>query len=76
MNELSLLVNAARIDPVLRDAAVAVERRFWAQRDALKAIYDTAQWYANNGQRLAHEVDHALCVEILDEAQRALEDGC
>jgi hypothetical protein len=47
--------------------------------DALKAavtqIAETARWYANNDQRLPLEVDHALCVEILDVAERAADVG-
>lgn len=30
MNEMTLLVNAARVDPILRDAALAVEKRLLA----------------------------------------------
>ena len=40
--------------------------------DALGEIAKTARWYADNGQRLPHEVDHALCVEILSLAEEAL----
>lgn len=39
MNEMTLLVNAARTDPILRDAALAVEKRLLeAQRS-----YETAE---------------------------------
>jgi hypothetical protein len=41
-------------------------------RAALEYIAETAGWYARNGQRLALEVDHALCVEVLDAAERGL----
>lgn len=41
--------------------------------EALRKIAETARWYAENDARLAHEVDHALCVEILDLAERALD---
>lgn len=40
--------------------------------DALRKIAETAQWYANNGDRLPNEVDHALCVEVLSLAMDAL----
>jgi len=42
-------------------------------RAALTQIAETARWYADNGQRDPHEVDHALCVEILSMAERALD---
>ena len=41
--------------------------------ESMRQILETARWYADNGDRLPHEVDHALCVEILDLAQRALD---
>jgi uncharacterized protein YjcR len=41
-------------------------------REALRSIEETARWYADNGERLPLEVDHALCVEVLDLAQRGL----
>lgn len=44
-------------------------------RLALEQIAETSRWYADNGQRLAHEVDHALCVEIVSLAERALDTG-
>ena len=53
---------------ILDDAADTIE---WllAERDRLserlQQIEETAQWYADNPERLAHEVDHALCAEIL-----------
>lgn len=40
--------------------------------EALREIVEVARWYANNDQRLAHEVDHALCVEVLSIAEKAL----
>lgn len=40
--------------------------------DALAEIESKARWYADNDARDPHEVDHALCVEILDLAERAL----
>ena len=39
---------------------------------ALREIAQTARWYADNDARLAHEVDHALCVEILSTAEDAV----
>ncbi len=36
--------------------------------EALLLIEKTARWYADNPSRLAQEVDHALCVEILSYA--------
>lgn len=36
-----------------------------SDRAALDAIYQVARWYADNSDRLPHEVDHALCVEVL-----------
>ena len=42
-------------------------------RGALERIAETARWYANNSDRLPHEVDHALCVEVLSIAEAALE---
>lgn len=41
-------------------------------RSAVEQIAETARWYADNPNRLAHEVDHALCVEILSMAEEAL----
>lgn len=41
------------------------ERKEWAAREALRLIHETALWYAQNPARIAQEVDHALCVEIL-----------
>jgi hypothetical protein len=40
-------------------------------REVLTAIAETGRWYADNDQRLPHEVDHALCVEILSMAESA-----
>ncbi len=40
--------------------------------EALRQIAETARWYANNGDRLPLEVDHALCIEILSVAEEAL----
>jgi hypothetical protein len=40
---------------------------------ALGEIEGKARWYADKDQRDPQEVDHALCVEILDLAQRALD---
>lgn len=39
----------------------------------LGEIEGKARWYADNLHRDPQEVDHALCVEILDLAQRALD---
>lgn len=41
----------------------------------LGLIQETAHWYADNGDRLPHEVDHALCVQVLDYAEKGLEDA-
>lgn len=41
-------------------------------RAALTSIAEKARWYAELDSRLAHEVDHALCVEILALAEDAL----
>lgn len=63
-----------------RDDVRAVSRPHLALREldsylaALRQIAETSRWYANNGQRDQHEVDHALCVEIVSLAERALED--
>lgn len=38
---------------------------------ALRRIHETARWYADNDARLAHEVDHALCVEIVSYCEDA-----
>jgi len=51
----------------------AAFQKFAGQHAALREIAQTARWYANNGQRLPLEVDHALCVEVLDLAERALD---
>lgn len=40
-------------------------------REAMQKIEDTAQWYADNPWRHAHEVEHALCVEVLAVASDA-----
>lgn len=42
-------------------------------KKALEEIRDTAHWYASVHQGPQHEVDHALKVEILDVAEKALE---
>ena len=47
-----------------------VEAKKYAK--ALGEIEGKARWYADNLDRDPREVDHALCVEILDLAQRAL----
>ncbi len=59
-----------------RFAELAVQEglREWAE-EALRQIAETARWYANNGQRLAQEVDHALCVEVLSMAESAVDDN-
>jgi hypothetical protein len=48
----------------------AASRRLVA---TLGEIEGKARWYADNDGRDPQEVDHALCVEILDLAQRALD---
>lgn len=48
------------------------EARVAALTPALRKIEQTAQWYADNDSRLAHEVDHCLCVEIPALASEAL----
>lgn len=52
--------------------ADALTRERDEAREALAAIEETARWYADNGDRLPHEVDHALCVEVLSSAADAL----
>ncbi len=54
---------------VALDALLAENQRY---EKALTAIHETARWYADNGNRLALEVDHALCVEVLSAAREAL----
>ena len=56
----------------LTGRAVAAEARVAALTPALRKIEQTAQWYADNDSRLAHEVDHCLCVEIPALASEAL----
>ena len=73
-----VLALAARLEAV---TAVSIARgelideledRLEAAETALREIAATARWYADNGSRLAHEVDHALCVEILSTAEDAV----
>lgn len=40
--------------------------------EALRSIAEKARWYAENPSRLDHEVDHALCVEVLSLAEDAI----
>lgn len=68
--------NPAALRKDMRDALDRLEaaaRDLAQARQALQRIAYTAGWYADNGSRLPHEVDHALCVEILSEAEGALD---
>ena len=47
-------------------------KRGVALEKALREIAATSRWYADNDARLQHEVDHALCVEIVSCAEDAL----
>ena len=59
-------------EEALDHIAAVVDR----QQEALRDIEIKARWYADNAQRDPHEVDHALCVEVLDIAERALGGVC
>lgn len=56
----------------LSHTVIAGKQRREQLEHTLEDIAAKARWYADNDQRDPHEVDHALCVEILDVAERAL----
>ena len=58
----------------LREGCYTANVRAKRAERALGEIEGKARWYADNLQRDPHEVDHALCVEILDLARKALDD--
>ncbi len=66
----SPVAKAVSVDVALTLVEYANERD--AMRAALTSIAEKARWYAGLDCRLAHEVDHALCVEILALAEETL----
>lgn len=61
-----------KVAAVALDSLAALARSAADMEHALLAIRDTAKWYGK-GERLQHEVHHALVVEVYDVADRALE---
>lgn len=58
----------------VREATLfAAIRRAEQLSAGLEAIAGIARWYADNDARDPQEVDHALCVEVLSRAQKALD---
>lgn len=70
MNEMTLLVNAARTDPILRDAALAVEKRLLeAQRSYETAERAAVMWMerAEAAEAECARLQQALNVKRKDE---------